>query len=272
MPDQRKPRGREAGPPPADVLLRGLSVLEALNQRPVSTVDSVAQATGLPKPTVVRMLAVLVSAGYAQRLPRRRGYMLDERSLDLSIGYRSQDAVVESARPHLSAFTARYKWPLVLATLDIDAMRIRASTAQESPFSAVGDRSYFIYRRVAILPSAIGRAYIAFCSDEEREALAALLRASSRAIDRPAQEPRYVEELVRGVRRAGFASSDIVPGDVMTGVAVPILRGRNVLGTLAIRYFHKAISEKDMVQQHLEPLRRAAEAIAMAHADKDAAI
>ena len=180
--------------------------------------------------------------------------------------------MVEAARPHLSAFTARYKWPLVLATLDIDAMRIRASTAQESPFSAVGDRAYFIYRRVAILPSAIGRAYIAFCPDEEREALSALLRASSRTVDRPAMEPGYITELVRGVRRAGFASSDIVPGDVMTGVAVPIFQGRGLLGTLAIRYFHKAISEKDMVQQHLEPLRSAAEAIARAHADRDPAV
>jgi len=269
--DAQSGRRAASAPPPNEVLLRGLSVLEALNRRPVSTVAGIAQATGLPKATVVRILSLLVAAGYAQRLPRRRGYMLDERCLDLSIGYRSQDAVVESARPHLSAFTSRYKWPLVLATLDIDAMRIRASTAQESPFSAVGDRSYFIYRRVAILPSAIGRAYIAFCPDEERDALVALLRASTRAVDRPAQDPRYLEELVRSVRRFGFASSDIVPGDVATGVAVPIFHGRNVLGTLAIRYFHKAIAEKDMVRRHLEPLRRTAEAIAEAHAERDRA-
>jgi IclR family mhp operon transcriptional activator len=271
MQDRPKPLGRAATSPPCDVLLRGLSVLEALNGRPVSTVEGVAKATGLPKPTVVRMLGVLVSAGFAQRLPRRRGYMLDERALDLSSGFRSQDAVVETARPHLSAFTAKYKWPLVLATLDIDAMRIRASTAQESPFSAVGDRAYFIYRRVAILPSAIGRAYIALCPDEERNALVALLRVSPRAIDRPAQDPRYIEALVRGVRKDGFASSDVVPGDVMTGVAIPIFIGETVLGTLAIRYFHKAISERDMVQQHLEPLRRAAAAIAESYAERDRA-
>ena len=218
------------------------------------------------------MLSLLVSAGYAQRLPRRRGYMLDERALDLSIGYRSQDAVVEAARPHLTAFTARYKWPLVLATLDIDAMRIRASTAQESPFTAVGDRAYFIHRRVAILPSAIGRSYIAYCPDEEREALIALLRASHRAVDRSASDPRHINEMVRSVRRAGFASSDVVHGDRATGVAVPILSGEGVLGTVAIRYFHKAMSEKEMVERYLEPLRRTAESIADRHAERSAAL
>ena len=249
---------------PSEVLLRGLSVLEALNRRPVSTVEGVADLTHLPKATVVRVLNMLVSAKYVQRLPRRRGYMLDERILDLSIGYRSQDAVVEIARPFLSAFTAAYKWPAVLATLDIDAMRIRASTAQESPFSAVGDRAYLIHRRIAILPTAIGRAYIAFCPKQERETLISLLKASSRSIDRPARDPRYLEEMLRGVKKAGFASSELVPGDPATGLAIPIRKGEIVLGTLAMRYFHHAVSQKDIVSQYLGPLQTTANAIAKA--------
>jgi IclR family transcriptional regulator, mhp operon transcriptional activator len=258
-------RAAAIGPSP-EVFLRGLSVLEALNRQPVSTVEGIAQATRLPKATVVRMLNVLVAERYVQRLPRRRGYMLDERVLDLSIGYRSQDAVVETARPFLSEFTAVHRWPLVLATLEIDAMRIRASTAQESPFSAVGDRAYLIYRRIPILPSAIGRAYIAFCPKEERETLISLLKASSRSVDRPARDPRYMEKLFREVRRAGFANSDIVPGDPATGLAIPIRRGESVIGTLAIRYFHNAIAEKDMANRYLGPLQITANAIAKAYA------
>ncbi len=252
---------------PSEVLLRGLSVLEALNRHPVSTVEGIAEKTRLPKATVVRILSMLVSAGYVQRLPRRRGYMLDERILDLSIGYRSQDAVVETARPFLSTFTATYKWPVVIATLDVDAMRIRASTGQESPFSAVGDRAYLIHRRVAILPTAIGRAYLAFCPRHERDTLISLLKASSRAIDRPARDSRYLENLLRGVKKAGFANSDMVPGDPATGLAIPIRHGENVLGTLAMRYFHHAISEEDVVKQYLGPLQATANAIAKAYAN-----
>jgi IclR family mhp operon transcriptional activator len=209
---------------------------------------------------------MLVSERYVQRLPRRRGYMLDERILDLSIGYRSQDAVVEMARPFLSTFTSSYKWPVVLATLDIDVMRIRASTAQESPFSAVGDRAYLIHRRIAILPTAIGRAYLAFCPKQEQETLISLLKASSRSVDRPARDRRFMDELLRGVKKAGFANSDMVPGDPATGLAVPIRQGESVLGTLAMRYFHHAISETDVVRQYLGPLRSTASEIAKAFA------
>lgn len=252
---------------PSEVLMRGLSVLAALNRQPVSSVEGIAEATLLPKATVVRVLNLLVSGRYVERLPRRGGYMLSERIQDLSIGYRSQDAVVEAARPFLSKFTAAHKWPLVLATLDIDAMRIRASTGQESPFSVVGDRAYVIHRRVAILPSAIGRAYLAFCPPEEQATLIALLRASSRAVDRPARDDRYVERLLRAVQDGGFARPDPVAGDLARGVAIPVRYGESVLATLALRYLHHAISEKEIVHQYLDPLRCTADAIAKAYAD-----
>ena len=249
--------------------MRGLSVLEALNRQTVSTIEGIAKATRLPKATVVRMLNMLVAARYVQRLPRRRGYMLDERVADLSIGYRSQDAVVETARPFLSEFTAEHKWPVVLATLDVDAMRIRASTSQESPFSAIGDRAYLIYRRIPILPTAIGRAYVAFCPKEEQETLISLLKASSRSVDRPAGDPHYLKKLFAGVRKAGFASSDLVPGDPATGLAIPIRRGESVIGTLAIRYFHNAISENEIANRYLAPLQDTAISIAKAYAREE---
>jgi IclR family transcriptional regulator, mhp operon transcriptional activator len=70
--------------------------------------------------------------------------------------------------------------------------------------------------------------------------------------------------LLRGVKEAGFASSDMVPGDPATGLAIPIREGEIVLGTLAMRYFHNAISEKDVVRRYLGLLRSTADAIAKA--------
>ena len=69
-------------------------MLEALNQRQVSKLESLAAATGLPKPTVNRMLGVLTRAGYARRLPMRRGYTLDD-GVRLSRGYRVEEAIVK---------------------------------------------------------------------------------------------------------------------------------------------------------------------------------
>ena len=238
-------------------------MIEALNRRPVSTVEQIAQATRLPKPTVVRMLNLLVSATYVQRLPKRRGYLLDERVLTLSAGYRSPDAIVRVAGSILSDFTAVHKWPVSLATLDVDTMRVRVSTQQDSPFSTSADQRR-IARRVPMLSSAHGRAYLAFCPDDEREFIVALLQTSSRRDDAPARDPQYLASLLRTTRRAGYAVSAPLVGDPAIGLSVPVCQGARVLASLSLRYLGKAISEAEVARRYLEPLRTAAKAIATA--------
>ena len=169
-----RPKAKRRLAPP-EVLLRGLSVIEALNRRPVSSVEQIADQTGLPKSTVVRVLHILASKSYAERLPQRRGYRLGERVLALSAGFRSSDIVVEVSRPLLTKFTAEHTWPVGLATLDVDAMRVRSGTLQESPFSTSIDQAR-MSRRLPMLTSAVGRAYLAFCPADERETILRLLR------------------------------------------------------------------------------------------------
>ena len=247
--------------PPPQVLLRGLSVLEALNRRLVSTVEHIAAATGLPKPTVVRILDQLVTAEFVQRMPKRRGYMLDERVQTLSVGYHSSDIVVRECRSPLSQFTAKHKWPISLATLDVDTMRIRASTVQESPFSTPGDHSR-IARRVPILAAALGRAYLAFCPDDEREIILALLRASVREDDRPARDAEYVRRLFATIRRTGYAVSAPKLNDPAIGLAVPVMLGGQVIACLSVRYLGKAITEAEVARRYLAALRETASTIA----------
>ncbi len=257
------PKRARQEPAPAQVLLRGLSVIEALNRRPISTVEQLAVATGLPKPTVVRILNLLVMEAFVERLPKRRGYRLDERVLRLSAGYRSQDAIVRVAGSILSDFTATHKWPVSLATLDVDTMRIRVSTQEDSPFSTSADQRR-IARRVPMLSSAHGRAYLAFCPEDEREIIVALLQASSRRDDAPARDAHYLEGLLRATRRAGYALSAPLTGDPAIGLSVPVRQGARVLASISLRYLGKAISEAEVVRRYLEPLRGAADAIASA--------
>ena len=247
--------------PPAEVLLRGLSVIEALNAQPVGTVEVLAAATGLPKPTVVRVLSLLVGAGYVQRLPKRRGYMLDERVARLSNGYRSPDAVVRIAVPMLAAFTAEHKWPVSIATLDIDTMRIRAGTLQQSPFATSGDQNR-MSRRVPMLTSALGRAYLAFCPADERETIASLLRTSTRKSDLPARDAGFLDQLLGKVQKAGYAISAPFPSDPAIGLAVPVQQGAQVLACITLRYLGRAMPEKEVVRRYLAPLQAAAREIA----------
>jgi IclR family mhp operon transcriptional activator len=242
-------------------VLRSLQILEALNRHAPATLGEISQAARLPKPTVSRLLLTLEEGGYVVRLPRRSGYDLRERTLRLSAGFRHSDAVVEAARPFLSALTAELKWPIGLATLDRDAMRVRFSTGPESPFAI--DENY-VNRRVPLLLSALGRAYIAFCSAGEREKILELLRDSSRGSDRMALDPRAVSRLIQSVRRAGFASAAEYPNAPAHGMAVPVISKNGAIAAITMRYLGRKLPDRDAAQRYLAPLQRTAQAIATA--------
>jgi IclR family mhp operon transcriptional activator len=260
MPRIAAPKGN-ADATSSQVLLRGLSILEVLNRRAISTVDQVAAETGLPKSTVVRVLAKLAGRGYVQRLPHRKGYMLGERVLNLSSGFRSHDPVVEAAQPLLAAFTVRHKWPVSLATYEIDSMRVRASSSEESPFATATDRAR-LNRRVPLLISAHGRAYLAFCPEDERHIILSLLQASSRTDDLVSRDEHYVRAVIETIRRAGYALTAPVPDEPAIGLAVPVISDTRVLATISLRYLGKAMSEADVAKMYLAPLRELASAIA----------
>lgn len=59
-------------------------VLEALSRRRSSTLGVLISETGLPRPTVVRLLHTLIAPGYATRLSRQQGYRLTDRVQGLS--------------------------------------------------------------------------------------------------------------------------------------------------------------------------------------------
>ncbi|PKQ02969.1 MAG: transcriptional regulator [Alphaproteobacteria bacterium HGW-Alphaproteobacteria-11] len=240
-------------------VIRSLHILEALNGAGSSTLADLHDATGLPKPTLVRLLDTLIAAGHVARLPRRGGYALTERVLRLSSGFRHADRVVEAARPFLMALTAEHKWPMGLATLDRDAMLVRLSTRHESPFATDPD---WLNRRLAILVSALGRAYISFCPEEERRVLMALLRNSKSKMNAAAQDEKYVDAMIDGIRRRGYATTAPMRGDPAMGLAVPVMQGDKVAASINMRYIGSTMNEAEAARRYLEPMRAAAAAIA----------
>src|SRR5512138_1410532 len=53
--------------PPVESVRRALEVLRTLNRLRIGTVSKLHAETGLPKPTVVRMLDTLIADGYVAR-------------------------------------------------------------------------------------------------------------------------------------------------------------------------------------------------------------
>lgn len=240
-------------------VIRSLQILEALNGAGSSTLADLHDATGLPKPTLVRLLDTLIAAGHVARLPRRGGYALTERVLRLSSGFRHADRVVEAARPFLTALTAEHRWPVALATFDNDAMVVRASTRHESPFSTDPD---LLNRRLPMLISALGRAYLAFCPHEERELILAVLRKTNAPGDAPARDEKYMTAMIAGIRKRGYATTAPLRGDPAMGLAVPIMEGERVAAAITMRYIGSTMNEAEAARRYLAPMRAAAAAIA----------
>ena len=240
-------------------VLRALQVLEALNLQTQMTLAALHDETGLPKSTLVRLLDTLIAGGYVRRISRRAGYSVAERALRLSGGFRHADHVVEAARPFISTLTAEHKWPVGIATAAGDQMIVRASTRRESPFATDND---YLGKRVPMLVSALGRVYFAFCASTERETLLALMCNSKARRNALARDETALTRLVKSIRAQGFATTAPLPGDPVMGLAVPIMQDGHAVAAITMRYFGSAMTEAEAARRYLEPMQRAAAAIA----------
>lgn len=210
---------------------RAFAVLEALNRRRSTTLSLLTAETGLPRPTLVRLLQTLIALGYASRVSREAGYRLTDHVLTLAGGVRFLDHLVDAAIPHMSRFTREQGWPLYLATFSPGGMAIRHSTAPESPMSF---ETAGYNRKSHVLVGALGRAWLAFCPDDERRTI---LRGVG-----VRQGPALTSALER-IRRDGHAFTAPPRPMRIHGMAVPIRDQDRMLGCVSMRFPRSAMSE-----------------------------
>ncbi|HTR87443.1 MAG TPA: helix-turn-helix domain-containing protein [Reyranella sp.] len=229
---------------------RSFAVLEALSRRPHGTISTLADETDLPRPTVVRLLQTLTELGYATQVSRETGYRLTDKVLGLAQGIRFVDHLVDVATPHMSRFTRKYGWPLYLGTISDRAITIRHSTAAESPMSF--ERSA-LQKKSPILSSALGRAWLAFCSAEERRAVLKHLGV------------RLTPHLAAGfakIRQDGHSFTVLPRNGRLQGIGVAVRQGERVMGCLSMRFIRSAMSEQEAGARYGAPLNALAAAIA----------
>lgn len=242
-------------------VVRALAILAALNLRPLSRLDDLHQATGLPKPTLVRLLQTLVSAGYVAHVGPRAGYRITERVLSLASGVRFVDRLVDAAMEPMSAFTRDHGWPLVLGKVRDGVVVVLHSTTPESHLSF--EKAAYS-RTFPLLASALGQAYMAFCPAEERKRLIRGLMIESKSDAVAAENVRGIEAGLRLVRRCGYAITMEQRPSRVLGIAVPIQRSRSVLGSLSLRFARSALTPEQAAARYLAPLTATARSIASA--------
>ena len=231
---------------------RCFAVLEALSHRRSTTLSVLTGETGLPRPTVVRLLHTLIALGYAARVSRQQGYRLTDRVLGFAESIRFVDHLVDAAIPHMRRFTEEHGWPLYLATISQGAIVIRHSTAPESPMSFEGAG---LNARRPVLISALGRVWLAFCPEEER-------RAILRDVGVTRRQESALDSVLERVRREGIAFTQPPRPTRIHGMAVPIRRGSRVLGSLSMRFPRSAMTEEEVARRFGKCLQSLARAIA----------
>lgn len=169
-------RDKEGSGDEVTALARGLTVLRsvAAADAPLSNRE-LTELTGIPKPTVSRITATLVSAGFLFRLPDSERFVLTSSVLELSNGFLRNFDIRARARPFLIELAERTALSVHLAVRDrldmvvIDAIR---------PRSAVLVSRLEIGSRMNLSRTAVGRAYLAALEAPEREKLLIGLQAA----------------------------------------------------------------------------------------------
>ncbi|KQX38100.1 hypothetical protein ASD04_10755 [Devosia sp. Root436] len=237
--------------PPVNSVLRALHVLKVVNTKAIATVNSIHAETAIPRPTVVRMLETLMHEGYIVRDNMCGGYRVTGKVAELSAGYSGISRVIEVARPLAIGLTRQIKWPIGLGEIDGDEIEIRYWTGTISP---VVHTNTVLGKRPDLLKSAMGRVYMAFCPEQERERQIRVLRKRLGSELDQVAESEFRHMLDR-IRRSGFATRDPKTEPTrMTTFGVPILDGASVAAVMSVSFFTSSVPLNSVRETVLDPL------------------
>jgi IclR family mhp operon transcriptional activator len=242
---------------------RALNLLDAMNERQPCSLAELHHATGLPKPTVFRILATLEAEGYVRSEGGLGQYRLTARTRRLGAAYSEKSMVIDVGGPIALTVTKAIKWPLAIGVLDGDAIVVRHSTM---PYSPLAVQATTLGHRLGLLDSAMGQTYLAFCDDKERSILVDMLCTGADAAG--LEHVQQALEKLPAARERGYGLRLPKAVGVSATVAVPILRGSQVPAVLSMTTFGRVMNDS-MLATHLPVLRQTATDIALALAARE---
>lgn len=181
-------------------LTRGLQLLKALNASPggIATTTELGRACSMHRTTVKRLMETLRAAGLVRQGERDGQYYLTFEVRRLSEGFEDEDWVSQVATPHMRASVKDLLWPCMITTLEGAFMVVRESTHR---WSTLSQHHAVLGLKLPMLVTAVGRAYLAACQDEERDMLLKILAERGDETAAVARNRSVVMKMVRETRR-----------------------------------------------------------------------
>ncbi|QXZ10560.1 helix-turn-helix domain-containing protein [Comamonas sp. Y33R10-2] len=234
-------------------LARGLSLLRSLNQMPggMCSTSELARASGIHRTTTKRLLETLRQEGYVALGERDGQYRLSRLARVLGDGYQERAWVSQVAIPQLQAQATQLLWPCNLATFEAGWMVLLASTRKQSPMA---HNHALLGERLPVLKTALGRAYLAACSEERLAAVLTDLRYRQKECDVDESDLQTVLETIAETRTRGYAVSADVQNARFSSVAVPVQCDETLLGSLNLVFTKNTIDNEAITQAYLPKL------------------
>lgn len=213
-------------PPPArrppatgtvTALRRGLDILHCFEEGTGALGNTeIAQRTGIPKPTVTRLVATLASLGYLRQVSESERHVLGPAVVSLANAFLSTLDVRACARPVMQKLAAETEGNVYLAVADRTDMVVIESA--RPPASGLIQR-LSVGSRVPMGMSALGRAYFGALEPQRRAQLLPALRSASTG--RWSTLETALRKAAGDVEARGYCESSDLFADIRT-VAMPL--------------------------------------------------
>lgn len=199
-------------------LARGLDILRCFGPGDEYLGNAeLAKRSDIPRPTVSRMTATLTHLGYLRYAEQLEKYRLGPGVLDLGYRYLAGEGVRDIARPLMQELADATDCLVAIGTPNNTSMTYIQTCQGSGPMVL----RLTVGSRVDMATAAVGRAFMAGLSQEQREPYYHMMRAAD-----PKGWPGHLKGLERAYQeyeQFGFCTSDAEWNREVSAVGVPLL-------------------------------------------------
>ncbi|MGD9946117.1 MAG: helix-turn-helix domain-containing protein [Burkholderiaceae bacterium] len=234
-------------------LQRGFDVILALNTHGPLSISDLSLRTGINRTTLYRIVSSLDALGYVRRSIIDDTVRLTQNVRRLSEGYDDGEQLARAAASSLIQLLSETGWPSSVATPCSEVMLIQETTHGRAEVfvreTAVGTRS-------PILTTTMGRTYLSFCDEDERQEILLRIAHLKSPEAQLAKDRSYVSNAIDQVRSAGFGyGSTYHPA--LGCVAMPIRSQGRVLGGINIVFLTAFVGLRVAIDRFIPQLAKA---------------
>ncbi|MDB5764672.1 MAG: IclR family transcriptional regulator [Herminiimonas sp.] len=239
-------------------LARGLAVVRAFSdQRRSLTIAQISHKTGIPRAAVRRCLYTLKQLGYADS--EANNFSLKPKVLTLGYSYLSSTPLTVSAQPCLNGISRTLNESCSLAVLDDNEVLYVSRSATSRVMSVALNTG----SRLPAYCTSLGRVMLAHMPDQALKTYLEQIKLRAYT-ERTVVSPKRLNEILAGVRRAGYA---IVEEELEVGlrsIAVPV-RGASgaVLAALNVGAQATRVTSRQMEHEFLPVLLKGSQELSV---------